>query len=163
MEVDCDITTLEERIGYQFEDEGLLSRALITVGRANEIKAEEEFLPYEQTQEALATLGDAVIRLLSIEWLVQEREMHQKGEITQRVSEMVSAPNLTLIAERIALENYVQWSEGERLRQEWHRSPRMLAECLEALMGAVYLDSDLENSNRVLSTLGMFEEYRPGI
>lgn len=153
-------SALEKRIGYSFEDEGLLVRALITVGRANEMKVEEEFLPYDQTQEPLATLGDSVIRLLAVEWLVQEKELHQKGEITQIVSEMVSAPNLSLIAEGIALENYVWWSEGERLREEWHRSPRMLAECLEALIGAIYLDSDLKTCHRVLSILGMFREDR---
>lgn len=145
---------LEERIGYVFRDRKLLERALTTVSRANEMRREGEELPYDQNQEALATLGDSVVRLLVVEWLIKEKKMNKKGPISRVTSELVSRTALGLIAENLALEEFVLWGEGEFKREEWHRSTRMLAECLEALIGAIFLDGGLDSCRRSLRSMG---------
>ncbi|MFP4169771.1 MAG: ribonuclease III domain-containing protein [Methanomassiliicoccales archaeon] len=144
--------SLEERIGYRFTDRGLLERALTTVGRSNEMGE----LSYDRNQEALATLGDGVLRLLVMEWLIQGG-VNRKGEISQETSERVSAASLSLLAEKMALEEFVHWGQGELEREEWHRSSRLLAECLEALLGAVYLDGGLDGARSVLEHTGFMQ------
>lgn len=154
-------TRLEERIGYSFENQSLLERALTTVSKANEMRIEGEQLPYDENQEALATLGDSVIRLLVVEWLIIEKQMNKKGPISKVTGELVSKTYLGLLAEKLALEEFVQWGEGEYQREEWHRSTRMLAECLEALVGAVFLDGGIGPCRGVLRHIGFVQIMEP--
>jgi ribonuclease-3 len=145
---------LEQRIGYSFEDRSLLARALTTVSKANEKRKDGEQLPYDENQEALATLGDGAIRLLVVEWLILEKHMNKKGSISKVTGDLVSRTHLGLLAEKLALEEFVLWGEGEFIREEWHRSTKMLAECLEALVGAVFLDGGIESCREILIHVG---------
>ncbi|HUV24356.1 MAG TPA: ribonuclease III domain-containing protein [Methanomassiliicoccales archaeon] len=131
---------LERRIGYPFKEHWLLERALTTVSKGYEMRKDGEQLPYDEKQEALATLGDGVLRLLTVEWLILEKHMNKKGAISKVTGELVSQTHLGLLAEKLALEEFVLWGEGEFRREEWHRSTKMLTECFEALVGAVFLD-----------------------
>lgn len=148
---------LEQRIGYSFDDRSLLERALTTVSKANEMRGEGEQLPYDQNQEALATLGDGVLRLLVVEWLIMQKNMNKKGPISKVTGDLVSRTHLGLLAEQLALEEFVIWGEGEFRREEWHRSTKMLAECLEALVGAVYLDGGIDRCREMLLYVGFLK------
>ncbi|NYT11002.1 MAG: ribonuclease III [Methanomassiliicoccales archaeon] len=152
---------LEQRIGYSFEDQSLLDRALTTVSKANEMRKDGEQLPYDEKQEALATLGDGVLRLLVVEWLILEKHMNKKGPISKLTGDLVSRTHLGLLAEKLALEEFVVWGEGEFRREEWHRSTRMLAECLEALVGAVFLDGGINSCREMLLHVGFLKMIDP--
>ncbi len=88
--------------------------------------------------ERLEFLGDAVLELISTEFLYNNYE-HSEGELTNFRSALVNYKMLSDIARRLGLEQFLQMSRGEakdigRARQV------ILANCIEALIGALYLD-----------------------
>jgi ribonuclease-3 len=103
--------------------------------------------------DALATLGDAVIGLLVVDRLVSSG-IHDKGELSALKAQRVNMSVLRRAAEEIGLKDYIRWGHGEE-RQEIWLSGRVLAEALEALIGAVFLDGGLSASENVLDRLGL--------
>lgn len=142
---------LEERIGYVFTDRTLLLRALTRLAYALETG-----LPPAAHMDALATLGDAVINVVVVEAVVAGGA-HDKGAITNRKMNLVNMSRLRALAEGIDLAGYVRWGKGEAAQRVW-TSGRVLAECLEALIGAVYLDGGMEAAAGVLRRLGLTEK-----
>lgn len=142
---------LEERIGYAFTDRTLLLRALTRLAYALETG-----LPPAAHMDALATLGDAVINVVVVEAVVAGGA-HDKGAITNRKMNLVNMSRLRALAEGIDLAGYVRWGKGEAAQRVW-TSGRVLAECLEALIGAVYLDGGMEAAAGVLRRLGLTEK-----
>jgi len=146
-----DAAELEERIGYAFTDRTLLLRALTRLAYALETG-----LPPAAHMDALATLGDAVINVVVVEAVVAGGA-HDKGAITNRKMNLVNMSRLRALAEGIDLAGYVRWGKGEASQRVW-TSGRVLAECLEALIGAVYLDGGMEAAAGVLRRLGLTEK-----
>jgi len=142
---------LEEEIGYAFTDRTLLLRALTRLAYALETG-----LPPAAHMDALATLGDAVINVVVVEAVVAGGA-HDKGAITNRKMNLVNMSRLRALAEGIDLAGYVRWGKGEASQRVW-TSGRVLAECLEALIGAVYLDGGMEAAAGVLRRLGLTEK-----
>lgn len=142
---------LEERIGYVFTDRTLLLRALTRLAYALETG-----LPPAAHMDALATLGDAVINVVVVEAVIAGGA-HDKGAITNRKMNLVNMSRLRALAEGIDLAGYVRWGKGEASQRVW-TSGRVLAECLEALIGAVYLDGGMEAAAGVLRRLGLTEK-----
>jgi ribonuclease-3 len=138
--------TLEKEIGYTFHNPAFLKRALTRLAYTK-----EQGMPGDSHMDALATLGDAVIDLIVIKFLIDEGE-HDKGIITNRKTNKVNMTELRKLAERLKLSDYVLWGKGEKEQHIW-TSGRVLAECFESLLGAVYLDSGIEPVMRVLQTL----------
>ena len=141
------MTPLEEAIGYRFSDPSLLIRAL-----TRSAYAREEGLPEGQHMDAFAVLGDAAIELAVIEGIIACGEF-DKGVITNKKVNAVNMLRLRMAAESLDLASYVRWGKGER-RQEIWTSGRVLAECYEALIGALYLDLGISAVKRVLSIPG---------
>ena len=139
-------TALFEKIGYTIQNRELLQHALCRTAYAR-----ENAIPLSSTMDYLAVLGDAVIEISVIQSII-ESGVTEKGEITRRKIDKVNMSVLRKIAEDISLTDYVFWGKGEVTMQIWN-SGRVLAECLEALMGAVYLDSGMEKAREVLSRL----------
>ncbi|HQD25159.1 MAG TPA: ribonuclease III domain-containing protein [Methanoculleus thermophilus] len=142
---------LEERIGYAFTDRTLLLRALTRLAYALETG-----LPPAAHMDALATLGDAVINVVVVEAVVADGA-HDKGAITNRKMNLVNMSRLRALAEDLDLADHVRWGKGEAAQRVW-TSGRVLAECLEALIGAVYLDGGMEAAAGVLRRLGLTEK-----
>jgi len=142
---------LEERIGYAFTDRTLLLRALTRLAYALETG-----LPPAAHMDALATLGDAVINVVVVEAVVADGA-HDKGAITNRKINLVNMSRLRALAEDLDLADHVRWGKGEAAQRVW-TSGRVLAECLEALIGAVYLDGGMEAAAGVLRRLGLTEK-----
>jgi ribonuclease-3 len=138
---------LEERIGYVFSDPSLLARALTRLAYGN-----EQRMPEGMHMDALATLGDAVISLVVLDRLIREGAF-DKGSISLCRADSVNMTRLRTLGEEIGLEAYVAWGKGERAQHVW-TSGRVLAECFEAVIGAVYLDGGLEAASAVLGHLG---------
>lgn len=145
------LSFLESTINYQFTRKDLLIRALTRYAYA-----EEQNLDTDAHMDAFATLGDAVIDLLVIESVIRSGET-QKGVITTRKMDLVNMSALRDIGKAIDLEKYVFWGKGEVIQHVW-TSGRVLAECMEAILGAIYLDSDIKTCRFVLSHLGLIQE-----
>jgi ribonuclease-3 len=114
--------------------------------------AKERALPGDEYMDAYATLGDAVIDVVVITALIRSGE-YDKGVITTRKTKSVNMTELRRLAEDVRLQDYVRWGKGERAQQVW-TSGRVLAECIEALLGAVFLDGGIEAAEGVLRHLG---------
>ena len=143
-----DPSALEQVMGYAFSDPGLLNRALTRLAYAK-----EQGLGDAAHMDALATLGDAVVDIVVIQSLVAAGE-HDKGTITNRKTNCVNMTVLRRLAEQMSVEDYVYWGKGEDAQAVW-TSGRVLAECMEALIGAVYLDGGIGAAERVLKEIGL--------
>ena len=142
------MTVLEEVIGLTFSDPDLLIRALTRSAYAC-----ENALPKDQHMDALAVLGDAAIELVVIEEIIAAGEF-DKGVITNKKVNAVNMLRLRMAAESLELASYVRWGKGERSQEIW-RSGRVLAECYESLIGALYLDQGVPAVKRVLNASGI--------
>jgi ribonuclease-3 len=141
-----DRSELEARIGYSFRNPAYLQRALTRLAHAK-----EQGLPADAHMDALAVLGDAVIEVVVIRSLICAGE-HDKGIITNRKVNLVNMSVLRRLAESVSLTDHVFWGKGENEQHIW-TSGRVLAECIEAVMGAVYLDGGIEAVEGVLKKM----------
>ncbi len=124
-------------IGHEFRDLGLLHRALSHSSLGN------EGLP---DYERLEFLGDAVLGFLVAECLYKRKPEVPEGELTSRRSLMVSRRPLAMVAEELNLGTYLLVGRG--LTDESIRSPRILADLVEAVLAAVYLDGGIRAARR---------------
>ena len=143
-----DASDLEQAMGYAFSDTRLLTRALTRLAYAK-----EQGLGDTAHMDALATLGDAVIDVVVIQHLVAAGE-HDKGTITNNKTNCVNMTVLRRLAEQISVQDYVYWGKGEDIQAVW-TSGRVLAECMEALIGAIYLDGGIGAAAEVLENIGL--------
>ena len=93
---------LEKRIGYQFRDFSLLRQAMMHSSYTN-----EKHLPRFQCNERLEFLGDAVLELVSSEFLFVDNPKVSEGELTKTRASMVCEPSLAFCARDIELETYL--------------------------------------------------------
>ncbi|MDD1727843.1 MAG: ribonuclease III domain-containing protein, partial [Methanospirillum sp.] len=119
--------------------------------------AQEQGFPETAHMDALATLGDAVIELQILTRLVEEGG-YDKGDISVQKMDLVNMSILRKAGETIHLHEYIHWGNGEKRMHIWS-SGRVLAECIEALVGAVYLDGGLNTAGQVMDNIGLFPTY----
>lgn len=98
--------------------------------------------------ERLEFLGDAVLEIISTEFLYKNYE-HSEGELTNFRSALVNYKMLSSIASRLGLEQFLQMSKGEA-RDTGRARQVILANCIEALIGALYLDAGYEASQNFI-------------
>ncbi len=127
---------LEERIGYEFRDPQLLAEALThpSVGH-------ETHRPHFDNQR-LEFLGDAVLQLVITEQLFARYPKDSEGRLTKMRARLVSREALGVHAITLQLGRYLQMGRGEELSGGRERIST-LADAFEALLGAMFLDSDL--------------------
>ena len=123
----------ERALGVDFVDHALLAEAL-THSSAVERG--------EKNNERLEFLGDAVLELVVSEWLFGQRDSDNEGLLTQRRSRLVRAPALAQLARQIDLGSWIVLSTGEE-RCGGRDKRSVLANAVEALLGAIYLDRGL--------------------
>ena len=99
---------LEHRIGYTFQDFALLKKAMSHSSYVN-----EEHLPKYECNERLEFLGDAVLELVSSEFLFFEHPTTPEGELTKTRASMVCEPALAFCAREIELGEYLLLGKGE--------------------------------------------------
>ena len=143
------MTELEERIGYAFRDAALLERALAT-------PSVRMSSPGEKDNQRLEFLGDAVFGLLSADALYAAHPDEPEGLLTVRRTRLVSGAALAAVAERLELRKWLRRNVGAH---ELPPHAKVLADALEAVMGAVWLDGGLEAALGVFRRLGLpFDE-----
>lgn len=136
-----DLSILEKKIKIQFKDKGLLQAAMTHRSYLNENRK----WPYPHN-ERLEFLGDAVLELITTEYLYKTYP-NPEGELTNFRSALVNYKMLSEVASNSGLEDFILLSKGEskdigRARQV------ILANALEALIGAIYLDSGFEPAKK---------------
>ena len=144
------LTLFQKLIDYGFNDELILRRALTRLAYAK-----ENNLPEDDYMDAYATLGDAVIDVVVIERLVIVNKDHDKGVITTKKTDLVNMTRLRNLASGLGLQNYVLWGKGEKQQHIW-TSGRVLAESVEAICGAMYLDGGIAAVREFLEKTGFF-------
>jgi ribonuclease-3 len=143
---------LEAKLGYSFVDDELLQRALTHRSYAKGAKGSggnQTGAASNASNELLEYLGDAVLGLLVSEFLVQAYPEASEGELSKRRSQLVSATHLHHAAERLGLGKYLLLGRGEE-RAGGRAKKTLLADTMEALLAAVYLDSGLEKARKAV-------------
>ena len=127
-------------LGYEFTDKGLLKQALThrSVGRDN--------------NERLEFLGDAILSFVISTELYQRFTEIDEGSLSRLRASLVKGDTLAVLAKEISLGDYLNLGSGE-LKSGGFRRASILADALEALFGAVYLDSDITTVQRVILQL----------
>lgn len=125
---------LEEKIGYQFQKKELLRQALTHSSFANEQKINKL-----QDYERLEFLGDAVLELVSSDFLFRENPQMPEGKLTKLRSSMVCEPALAYCARDLELGEYMLLGRGEEATGGRHRDS-ITSDAMEAVIGALYLD-----------------------
>lgn len=124
----------QEKIGYSFKAEGLLRQALTHSSYANE-KRMKKF----SDNERLEFLGDAVLEIVSSEFLYRNYPELPEGELTRKRASMVCEPTLALCTREIDLGSYLFLGHGEQMTGGRERDS-ILSDAMEAMIGALYLD-----------------------
>jgi len=138
---------LEERIGYEFRDIGLLEHALTHRSRAHEDASGGVI-----DNESLEFLGDAVLGFVIADMLFQRYPTHSEGYKSKVKASIVSATALTRLAEKIDLGRYVLLGRGEE-KTGGRRKHAILADGFEALIAAIYLDGGIDAAREFILSL----------
>jgi ribonuclease-3 len=137
-----DQNKLEEYIGYSFIDKMLLRQALTHSSFANEQKI-NRIKDYERIE----FLGDAVLELVSSEFLFKLHPNMVEGEMTKLRSSYVCEPSLAFCAREIDLGPYIYLGKGEEATGGRNRDS-ILSDVMEAVIGAIYLDGGFEAAKK---------------
>src|SRR3954447_2844676 len=131
--------TLETILGHAFQRPALLKEALTHRSAAHGHGQGKG----RGSNERLEFIGDRVLGLSMAEWLAERFPREQEGELGRRLAYLVSQPVLASVAERIGLAAALSVSPGEA-RAGVTRRATVLADALEAALGALYLDGGLD-------------------
>ena len=138
------IKELEEKIEYQFKDRDLLRRAMTHSSYVN-----EKHLKKHDCNERLEFLGDAVLELVSSEYLFFENPTMPEGELTKRRASMVCEKALAFCAGELELGSFLLLGKGEDATGGRKRDS-ITSDALEALIGAIYLDGGFANAKEFI-------------
>ena len=130
----------EQRLGYRFRDPALLDAALThrSAGRAN--------------YERLEFLGDAVLNFVVAVLAFHDYPQSSEGDLSRYRAALVSSHTLAAVAAELQIGEHLRLGGGE-LKSGGFRRGSILADSLEALFGAVYLDGGLDPARAVISRL----------
>jgi ribonuclease-3 len=140
------LNPLEERIGHKFRNSLLLAEAMTHPSLGHETQR------HHFDNQRLEFLGDAVLQLIMTERLYQMFPREPEGRLTKLRSRLVSREALKRHAQRLELGQFLMMGRGEEACGGRERAST-LADAFEALLGAIYLDTNLETARRFVLTL----------
>jgi len=143
-------SNLEERLNYKFKNTEFIIEALTHSSYQNEIKNEQC-----SHNERFEFLGDAVLNLLVTKKIMELSPKLSEGKLSKLRSKIISETSLVDAARRLKLGDYLLIGKGEEKSGGRNRTS-LLADTLEAVLAAVFLDSGLEKAEEVL--LGIFSD-----
>ena len=144
---------LEERLGHAFQDRKLLETALTHPSFGG-----DHHVPHYQRLEFL---GDAVLELAVSRYLYFELPEVDEGKLTRIRAALVREESLNRAARRIGLGEFIRLSVGEE-RSGGREKPSILADVMEAVLAAVYLDAGFDEAVRIIGMV-LGEELRPEV
>ena len=136
---------LQETIGYEFKDRSLLKQALTHSSYANEHK-----MDHSRCNERLEFLGDAVLELVTSDFLYHKYADLPEGELTKTRASIVCEPTLAACAGDIRLGERLYLGKGEEATGGRLRNS-VVSDAFEALIGAVYLDGGLACARELIT------------
>jgi ribonuclease-3 len=144
--IESQIVEVERRLGYEFTDRSLLKRALTHSSYANEQKYGI------LSNERLEFLGDRVVGLVIASVLYERYHDAEEGELARRHAAIVRRDALAGVAKAISLDDALLLSRGEE-EGGGRTNPTLLADALEAVIAALYLDGGFERASLVTQKL----------
>jgi len=136
---------LEKRLGAAFKNQALLQQALTH----RSVQGESLDREAASTNERLEFLGDTVLGLVVAQHLYDKFPSRSEGELTRIKASAVSEPTLSQVAKKVGLGKYVRLSRGEDASGGRER-PSILADSLEAVIGAIFLEHGLEKAREFI-------------
>ncbi|MCX6795597.1 MAG: ribonuclease III [Candidatus Falkowbacteria bacterium] len=136
---------LQKKINFTFEKKDLLKQALVHRSYLNE----HPDFPCGHN-ERLEFLGDAVLEIVVTEYLYLNFPETPEGDLTNWRASLVNAKMLHVVAEEISLDDYLYLSRGEAKDKNKKARGYILANAVEALIGAIYLDQGLEPAKKFI-------------
>lgn len=134
------IAEFEKEAGYTFQNKKLLVTALTHSSYSNEKRWDKY-----QCNERLEFLGDAVLELVSSEFIFRANPKMPEGDMTRIRASYVCEPTLALCARDLHLGSYLQLGKGEEMTGGRDRDS-VLSDAMEATIGAVYMDGGFESA-----------------
>lgn len=135
-----ELSALEERLGHQFANRELLEQAVTHRSHG------------AVHNERLEFLGDAVLNCTIAQLLFQKFARLDEGDLSRLRANLVKQQSLAEIAERLELSQFLKLGEGER-KSGGFRRPSILADTLEAAVGAVFVDRGFDAAREVITRL----------
>lgn len=140
MDINEMIKELEASIGYVFKDKNLLLEAVTHSSYSNEMRINKR-----AHYERLEFLGDAVLELISSEFLFEKYPKVPEGGLSKKRASMVCEPSLARCARSMNLGSFIFFGKGEE-QAGGRKKESILADVVEAILGAIYLDSGLDSA-----------------
>lgn len=159
MSIGKEIIALQDAIGYEFSDIAYLENALTHSSYSNEQKSRGIFL---ESNERLEFLGDAVLQSVISKYLYKNYKKYTEGTLTKMRQYLVCEKTLSKIAAEINLGDYLNLGKGEETNGCRQR-PKVLADALEAVFAAIYLDSAADPSVHEEVLLELFADTLSGL
>ncbi|MCI5493074.1 MAG: ribonuclease III [Lachnospiraceae bacterium] len=130
--------------GYQFQQEGLLKQALTHSSYAN-----EKHMKKHSDNERLEFLGDAVLEVVSSEFLFLNYPDYPEGDLTKLRASLVCEPTLAFCTNELHLGDYLYLGKGED-QTGGRKRKSILSDALEAVIGAIYLDGGFASAKEFI-------------
>ena len=134
---------LQEKLRYRFRDESLLRTALTHSSYANEHRC--------ASNERLEFVGDSVLGFVTATWLYRNYPALPEGKMTRLRAELVCEQSLWETADELGFGGYLRLGRGEELSGGRTRHS-ILADCVEAVIAAMYLDGGMEPAKAFINT-----------
>lgn len=131
---------IEKNIGYVFENKGLIKTALTHSSYVNENKNSRD-------NERLEFLGDSILSLVVSNYIFNYKSNLKEGELTKIRASCVCEKSLINVANKLKIGDYIRLGKGEQNSGREKRTS-ILADATEAIIAAIYLDSDLETVSK---------------
>lgn len=135
-----DVTLLQNRLGYTFRQSALLQQALTHRSHSS------------LHNERLEFLGDSILNCVVASLLFDRYSKIDEGDLSRLRANLVKQQSLYEIAQRLELSQFLRLGEGE-LKSGGFRRPSILADTLEALFGAIFLDAGFDSARDVIRAL----------
>ena len=135
--------TLEEKLGYTFQNRSLLENALTHSSCANESRGKL------QSNERLEFLGDSILGMVVADHLYRNHPDLPEGELTRTRAALVCEESLVVVAEELGLGQYLRLGKGEEAGGG-RRRPSIRADAVEAILAAVYLDGGIGSARKII-------------
>jgi len=140
-----DLSELERKIGYEFEDINIFEEALRHSSFVNEQNHEDM-----RDNERLEFLGDAVLNLVVGDSLMQRYPDLKEGDLSRMRAGLVNESQLAAIAHKIDLGRYIKLGRGE-IQTNGREKKSILADAFEAVIAAVYLDGGFDAAFKIIT------------
>lgn len=142
--IDLSQGALESKIRYHFSEPGILNHALTHSSYANEMRMNKE-----SNNERLEFLGDAVLELVTSEYVYKEYPMLTEGDLTKLRASIVCEQTLSYCARDLNIGDYLLLGKGEDISGGRERDS-ILSDALESVIGAIYLDGGFTNAKEFI-------------